>query len=366
MKTYAVILACLLTAACVKKNTPGPDDESTRIENLLTTQEFAVTSIPEGMYAQVTDAASGNTIAVLSAPATILLARSTTPSVSYVKAVDYNENVPIDATQLWQVIAFEDSRNGDYDYNDLVIHVKYQTNSLPGRYGENQGDRSLAIGIQPIALGSLKKIALGCDIYQGQKLIKGGIIIADDCREKFFGGASGMINTYSNVQKEFCRFDYLPYYGSNLLYYQSANPDPLYVNWFIDVDGGTRLYAVSSQRSNQMLDPQQRPYGIVFSETGYSYYQGNQRVGKDWFNYPVESTPIDQVYPKFGAWLKGECSTESFKQMYDPSAEGCFDAIGKKVYEIDLNQTDALKKPSQQSHVIPMMRTQADIDQMNW
>lgn len=366
MKTYAVILVCLLTAACVKKNTPGPDDESTRIENLLTTQEFAVKSIPEGMYAKVTNAASGNTIAVLSAPATILLGKSTTPSVSYVKTVDYNENVPIDATQLWQVIAFEDSRNGDYDYNDLVLHVKYQTRPASGNYGENQGNRALAIGIQPIALGSLKKIGLGCDIYQGDRLIKDGIIITDDCREKFFGGTAGMINTYSEVKSEFCQFDYMPYYGSNLVYFNNADSDPLYVNWFIEVDGGTRLYAVSSKRSNQMLDPKERPYGIVFSDTGYSYTQGNEPVGKDWFNYPKESVSIDQVYPKFGAWLKGECSTESFKEMYDPSAEGCFDAIGKNIYVIDMNKTDAFQKPSQQSHVIPLMRTQADIDLMNW
>ena len=44
--------------------------------------------------------------------------------------------------------AFEDSRKGDYDYNDLIIHVSWSIR-----------ENSYTIAVQPIALGSSKKIS---------------------------------------------------------------------------------------------------------------------------------------------------------------------------------------------------------------
>ena len=50
----------------------------------------------------------------------------------------------------WQVVAFEDSRKGDYDYNDLIIHVRWSIREY-----------CYTIAFQPIALGSSKKFKSG-------------------------------------------------------------------------------------------------------------------------------------------------------------------------------------------------------------
>ena len=73
---------------------------------------------------------------------------------------------------------FEDTQNGDYDYNDLIIHVKHQTD-LPWAKEESLE----TIEIQPIALGSTKTIKLGCILSDGSTHM-----ISDDVRTDLFGG----------------------------------------------------------------------------------------------------------------------------------------------------------------------------------
>lgn len=63
------------------------------------------------------------------------------------------------------MVCFEDSRSGDYDYNDLVIHVKYQWSGT--RFG---------FGVHPIALGSTKEVRLGAVVYKGSTRIFKGLL----------------------------------------------------------------------------------------------------------------------------------------------------------------------------------------------
>lgn len=339
-----------LATGCDKEPSTAATPAQVDFDNLVSTAEYAV-PVQEGRITVVTNR-YGEEIARTPVPITLLTAKGETLSVSYLSDVPEDENII--RTNLWQVIAFEDSRTGDYDYNDLVIHVKYEV----------VGTRFL-VGIQPIALGSTKKIRLGCDVWQDGRAVKEGIIVAEDCRAKFFAGSEGrMVNTYS-VEKEFCVFDYKPYYNSNII--ALADPTkPAYVNWFIEVDGDTRLYAVSAARPGGMFDAKARPYGLVFTSTGYSYTQAGQgTVGHDWFNYPREAVAIDTVYPLFGQWLRGEY-TGTVQSMYDPSAEGAFDAIGEGLYVVPNNMTSNWGKPSEQAHVIPWNKTQKEIDAFNW
>lgn len=354
MKKLAFLSSLLLLAAsCVDTTPAGPGNDTADADfgNISSVREMSV-PVPEGKTAVVTDQAGGQ-IARVSRSAVILVDKHTTPTVTYVDAVEGDENSPV-TTSLWQVIAFEDSIENDYDYNDLVIHVKYE---ISGNY--------FILGIQPIALGSTKKFALGCDVWQDGKYLKQNIRIAEDCREKFFpGSGKRMINTFA-VEKDYCVFDFKPYYRSNYIPLTNRTK-PVYVNWFIEVDGGRRFYAVSTNRTNGMLDMNKRPYGLVLSATGYDYTQpGSGTVGKDWFNYPRETTPIDEVYPLFGKWLKGEY-TGTLQSMYDPSAEGAFDAIGEGLYIVPWDQTSVGGKPSVRSHVIPLNKTENEMAEYNW
>ncbi len=349
MKKY-LLLAVLFASACRNEPSVIPDAAHVDMDNITTTAEFAV-PVREGMTTVVCNAA-GDEIARTSVPLTILLDKAETPSLAYVESVAGEENQI--RTNLWQVVAFEDSLVGDYDYNDFVFHVKYE---LSGR--------NFFIGIQPIALGSTKKIRLGCDLWQNGRYLREGIIVAENCRDKFFPGTENrMINTF-NVEKEFCVFDYKPYFRSNLIVLDDAT-HPVYVNWFIEVDNDLRLYAVSTARTSGMLDGNKRPYGLVFTSTGNSYEQAGQgTVGHDWFNYPQETVPIDRVYPLFGKWLAGEYEG-TLQSMYDPSAEGSYDAIGNGLYIVPNNMTSAMDKPSVREHVIPWGTTQAAIDGFDW
>lgn len=75
------------------------------------------------------------------------------------------------------MVCFEDSRSGDYDYNDLVIHVKYQWNGT--RFG---------FGVHPIALGSTKEVRLGAVVYKGSTRIFKGLLAPGnaDARDPVF------------------------------------------------------------------------------------------------------------------------------------------------------------------------------------
>lgn len=345
-----ILLSALFAAACHNEPATIPDTEFADMGNITTTSEYAV-PVREGMVSVVRNAA-GDEIARTAAPISILAGKGEALTVEYVESVAGDENQI--RTNLWQVLAFEDSLVGDYDYNDLVLHVKYE---LVGSY--------LYLGIQPIALGSTKKIRLGCDLWQNGTYLKQGIIVADDCRATFFPETgSRMINTFG-VEKEFCVFDFKPYYRSNLVVVPDPS-HPVYVNWFIEVDGGLRLYAVSTARTSGMLDGNKRPYGLVFTATGNSYEQAGQgTVGHDWFNYPKESVSIDRVYPLFGKWLTGDYEG-TLQSMYDPAAEGSFDAIGYGLYIVPNNQTSATGRPSVKEHVIPWGTTRAAIDGFQW
>lgn len=348
----------LATTSCVKApKAVEPDTQKIDMNNVITTKEYSV-PIQAGKAAVVT--VNQQTVAIATEPMTILLAKGETPQVNYVEP--FNNELDNSASS-WQVIAFEDSRSGDYDYNDFVFHVGYETKTATGAYAAGN-DRRFSFAIQPIALGSTKKITLGCDIYKGNTLLKEGVIIAEDVRSKFFAssGDKDMINTLYETKSEYCVYDYTTWYASNALYFMNST-DPIYVNWFIEVDNGQRLYALSTKRTTDMLDSENRPYGLVITNTGNIYYQGEKKVGVDWFNYPKENVSIDLVYPQFSKWIAGEI-TGTFSDMINNQNNDqtkCFDAIGKGLYVVN-GSTDSMHKPTMKSHVIPLSKTQQELN----
>lgn len=109
------------------------------ITRFVTTTEFKVPVKNE----KVTVVMVGeDTIAVAYSEFPILIPKGIDPQVSYmdVDGIASQKNlsrangdtfinkvdVGVNKAKLFQVICFEDSRKGDFDYNDLVIHVKYQ------------------------------------------------------------------------------------------------------------------------------------------------------------------------------------------------------------------------------------------------
>lgn len=202
-------------------------------------------------------------------------------------------------TDFWQAVLFEDLPNGDNDYNDLIIHVKKNTN-----INSYTGLCTISVSIQPIALGSTNTIALGFYTADGVKHQ-----VTNDCRKDLFGGMTGFINTEDYKNKKY--FELKEVYNGTY-----KNTDAIgnvnAIVWYIK-SGGNTFYAVSEKVSNtdiqkQTINDHGTPYGLVL----YSVLK----------NYAKETVPLASIYPNFSAWLKGDVT--KFSGVYTDDATKVF------------------------------------------
>ena len=177
---------------------------------------------------------------------------------------------------------FEDTRSGDYDYNDLIIHVR-------NLHSWNK----LQIDIQPIALGSQKVIKLGCVIGND----KSEHIISEDVRKDLFGSEKGFINTQSDLQP-------VCYSLERRLDHELEKGKDEYASiaWFIEVDDN-RYFAINADAEYSdydLLNEEGMPYGLVV-------YGLNGSHGT--FAYAEEKNSLFEAYPDFKSWINGEVVT---------------------------------------------------------
>lgn len=231
-----------------------------------------------------------DTLAVLTKTKTIAVPKY---SVIDIIEIDNSNNNLEERYKLWETVAFEDSRVGDYDYNDLVIHVLIE-----------QKNNNTQVSIHPIALGSTKNITLGLRVD--------GIdhYISKDCRKDLFNNREGFINTY--IFQE--RVKYEKFAIKNFPLTRSTWGKSL--DWFIEVDNGLRLYAVSKNYPTN-----NRPYGLILIDINNPYKYGYYDCGLDWFDYPSEGIAIEEVYPDFFDKEK------TFKLIYSNKHKGFYPAI---------------------------------------
>ena len=335
---FALLGICLVVSSCVKDKTVTPVylNNEDMLKKTLSTTEYNV-STKAGYVTEVV--LNGQVIATAVSPMTILLPRSysSTKSDDVIKEVytpidEYPNREVTNSSKLYQVICFEDSKSGDYDYNDLVIHVCYKI--VGSKFG---------FGVQPIALGSTKEIKLGYELYKGNTLIKQSYLHGDseNCRGKYFQDTEGMLNTgykdfYPDNKSVHGWHEYL---GSTIKWWDISTieiPGAFRVEWFIMVADNLKFYALSVDHINQSFDKNGLPYGLVFTETGYTYHQeGKGEVGKDWFNYPMEQTHFKDVYPEIWNWLTTDTSYKDFSEIYSKEARpGAYAASDKELYVV--------------------------------
>ena len=151
MKKVVYILSCIsLFLSCSDKDVyKAPETDL----NLLKPYEDMEVVVPEG-YASIVKLYD-DTLAICTYSTTISiptfwaskLGRASENSPITIENVKNENNYYQGVLNTWQVVAFEDSRKGDYDYNDLIIHVSWSIR-----------ENSYTIAVQPIALVSSKKI----------------------------------------------------------------------------------------------------------------------------------------------------------------------------------------------------------------
>lgn len=309
-------LAILAVTSCVSPYY-DPDESNIDIENLINITSYEI-PVKSGYTTYVIY--QGDTIAIDNQPTTIPIPATAvqTKSEEDQLRIVFKEGLDsrIGSWQLFQTIAFEDSRNGDYDYNDLVIHTKYAYNRYTGIH---------KVGVHPIALGSTKQIGLGYLILSGNKVVA-NTLLTDNCRRDLFEDIQGYINTKAFTK----RFIGYTIKESNTLSEKPVSSS-LSIIWYIIVDQGT-LYAVNSKYS--CLDLNDRPYGLVVTDTGRTYKEMNgATVGANWFSYPIESFNISDCYPLFDSWLQGGVfSYDGCKDVFDINDSS--DGDNRRLYTI--------------------------------
>lgn len=182
-RSILAVACAVLAVSCVKNpgsETPDPGTDTPDVSHFQTAEQYAV---PTKAGQITTVKMNGVTLAEASSPMKIWIPRyartkaAAAPEVIYTPADEYPNGFAGNKAQLFQVVCFEDSRSGDYDYNDLVIHVKYQWNGT--RFG---------FGVHPIALGSTKEVRLGAVVYKGSTRIFKGLLAPGnaDARTQYF------------------------------------------------------------------------------------------------------------------------------------------------------------------------------------
>ena len=185
MKKVMYILSCIaLFLSCGDKDVyKAPEVDL----NLLKPYEDMEVIVPEG-YASIVKLYD-DTLAICTYSTTISvptywaskLSRASENSPITIENIKNENNYYQGVLNAWQVVVFEDSQKGDYDYNDLIIHVNWSIR-----------ENSYTVAVHPIALGSSKKIKLGFEKMDGNISSVDEVIVAENCRKDLFEGREGL------------------------------------------------------------------------------------------------------------------------------------------------------------------------------
>lgn len=197
------------------------------------------------------------------------------------------------------ILMFEDVPNGDNDYNDFICFIKdqYQVN-IDGftnliRTDKGTGLQFSNLEIYPKAMGNSIPLSFGVEIVRmDNKEIIDDIIIYKDIRKEAFDGTVGFINTDPNSKPfDLHNRNISVLAGKDVRYYpKNLDKNGFGINYYI-IANGVKHYTANSTKPQ--LTKNKTPYGLFIPNVFM-------------FNYPIETTPIWEVYPNFENWVNGE------------------------------------------------------------
>lgn len=305
-KAVIALAAIVALTSCVKDNSTEKERTFTEsdVEAYLSSEEYSV-PVKDGYISIVTY--NGDTLCVTTKSGTVAIvpkgaevAAESSSADFKTKAIEDADKIVVsykpydegwllnnkETTGFFQSVGFEDSKSGDSDYNDLVIHIKVAA-----------VNNSFRVGIHPIAYGATKTINLGATVYLNDAQVFDGVIV-ESCKSNLFGsveGTDGYINTvqYDHHYPGFVVKKTLCSLASNTL-------KGLDIAWWITTnDSAERIYAVNrTSAPAELLNSAGCPYGIVLTKLGNGYDDGQHSVlvGYNWFFYPKERVNIWNYY----------------------------------------------------------------------
>ncbi len=218
-------------------------------------------------------------------------------SIETIEYIPLQKNVVFGTwTKNQYTACFEDTRNGDNDYNDFVCYITMET----GDYDDDKKGRKdddliyTNVYIQPIAYGAGTVLRFGIRLPNGQDTI-----ISNNILQDFFPGIppKSYVNTVkansiyqTNNINSVKKFTYIQTENSNLA--KKFHP-------FIINEQGEKLFLALNFTNNGNNN-----YLEVVGVTGYPL--GIATKGK--FDYPAEKINISSCYSGFNPWVMGNSS----------------------------------------------------------
>lgn len=148
---YVIAILLMMSLSSCVKSIENRQEKTIKSEFELT--EALSVPLKEGFITKVTQ--NGDVIA-LSDRAMLVYAEKSgsvqTEFISYADMPEFQKETGISESN--SVLMFEDSYNGDYDYNDVVLYVKHRLKQI-------KGVRYFDVYVKPIALGSTKRLVFG-------------------------------------------------------------------------------------------------------------------------------------------------------------------------------------------------------------
>ncbi len=321
---FFAVFAFILTS-CLKESAEPANEGLVIVDKYSTTKSFEVPVANDGSVTQVIyHRADGEQeiLATTDVPLTIQIPAWIEPEVrsgdtgeEYIEIRRYALGLPGFEANSWikdgnSVLMFEDSRGGDFDYNDLVLYVNH---SIKGNNITTQA--TITISVKPIALGGMHHIAFGWEDGNGEH------ILSNNVREDYFGGRQGIINAYMHLPfvepiavGEGCgneRHSGYTIVKDRALMTRDRSADP----GLDEVVGGYIVYdPVPTTCSTQSNDAKKIKWFI--KSTGNKYYVSSidKAAPAGTFPYGIsipngayharEAVPFAEVYPGFEPWIK--------------------------------------------------------------
>lgn len=290
MKQKFLLLAVVFTfASCVKDVSVYQPIDISRFDFF---EEVEIPAPASGMLGVVTSKDSGDTLMITRVAAPLEKGVFEDIDVSYTPDIQSrvvaSSVLPEGVMTVWNstyMVMFEDTENGDNDYNDCVFWVETKKEG-----SVNIGLELKKVTVYPVALGSSDATVIDF----GMVLPDGSEIKESNVRKTLFNDRKGFINTELSKLVEIDKSS-----AKKLLKEEVSGNTVEGVRFFIEVNG-KRIYAAfggTNGFGEVTIGKDGMPCGIVLSQKK---------------EYPQEKVSINTVYPSFDKWLRGESDKKPF------------------------------------------------------
>lgn len=218
--------------------------------------------------------------------------------ISYVPYSKGYEDEGVSVTNNQFFLCFEDTKNGDNDYNDFVCNMYLETsNKLPnskGKASKKQG--YVSVIVQPVAYGAgIQDLKFGIKFTDGTNVTT--VILTENIKDTYFPNSQGFVNVLANQMAS-------PYWTNDAQHIKTtvigpiSNYNQLSFSPFI-INGTDTIYTVTSQRTGNLA------YNDIISQKGYPYGLTILHNSTNQFNHALEKIKFSDVYHQFSSWLSG-------------------------------------------------------------